>query len=117
MALLFAFAALIILNVNGQEAGWYVDMPDAMVPYFNKSKIVVCTTPWTPAVECNTTTDPSTWTGFEIEIFKTTATRMGLSPDQLGTLLIKNNISFSETPLGGVELFFYFYFLTQGGIA
>jgi hypothetical protein len=84
--LLFVLAALLVLNVQAQEPGWYVGMPNENVPYFNKTKIVVCTTPWTPAVECNQTTDPSTWTGFEIEVFKTTATRMGLTPEMLGKL-------------------------------
>lgn len=58
-------------------------MPDENVPYFNKTKIVVCTTPWTPAVFCDPDTDPVTWTGFEIEVFRTTTTRMGLAPGML----------------------------------
>lgn len=65
-------------------------MPDENVPYFNKTKIVVCTTPWTPAVFCDPDTDPVTWTGFEIEVFRTTTTRMGLAPGMLGKLNLKD---------------------------
>ncbi len=87
-AAFFALAALLVLNVQAQEPGWYVEpTEDVMVPYFNKTKLIVCTTPWTPAVECSPDTDPATWTGFEIEIFRATVTRMGLSPEMLGKLI------------------------------
>ena len=77
------------MNVQGQQQeGWYVALPDENVPFFNKTKIVVCTTPWTPGVVCSNDTDPNAWTGFEIEVFRTTATRLGLRPEMMGKLNI-----------------------------
>jgi ABC-type amino acid transport substrate-binding protein len=55
------------------------------VPFLNTTKIKVCTTPWTPAVVCSNATDPVEWTGFEIEVFKLTASRMGIVEDMIGT--------------------------------
>jgi hypothetical protein len=85
-----ALLSLLVINVQGQQPGWYVAMPDENVPYFNKTKLIVCTTPWTPAVFCDPDQDPLDWTGFEIELFRTVTIRMGLAPEMLGKL--KNKI-------------------------
>ena len=57
------------------------------VPYFNKTKITVCTSDWMPAIYCANITDTSKFTGLEIELFREVTTRMGISEDQIGMFI------------------------------
>lgn len=66
-----------LLNLNYPTEG-------KLVPYFNKTKITVCTSDWMPAVYCANITDTSKFTGLEVELFREVMTRMGISEDQLG---------------------------------
>ena len=59
-----------------------------LFPSLNKTKLTVCTTPWTPAVVCSQNTSNTQWTGFEVEVFRLTTTRMGITDDMLGELII-----------------------------
>jgi hypothetical protein len=50
---------------------------EGLAPYYNKPKINVCFCEQAPNVACKNDTDPSTWTGYDVELFRRTMPYMG----------------------------------------
>jgi hypothetical protein len=48
-----------------------------LAPYFNKDKINVCFSEQRPYNYCKNDTDPATWTGYDIELFRRAMPYMG----------------------------------------
>ena len=48
-----------------------------LAPYFNKPKINVCFCEVLPYISCSNETAPSTWTGYDLELFKRAMPYMG----------------------------------------
>ena len=57
----------------------FLKTADGAIPFFNETKkvIKVCTSSYTPMVYCEEATDPSTWSGYEVGLFRSVANILG----------------------------------------